>query len=41
MQKQYVLLQLSVQNAVSAQPYVGKLGISLVLLNFLSCNCGL
>ena len=30
----YVSLQLSVQNAVSAQPCVGKLGISLVLLNF-------
>ena len=37
----YVSLQLSVQNAVSAQPCVGKLGISLVLLNFLGCNCGL
>ena len=36
-----VSLQLSVQNAVSAQPCVGKLGISLVLLNFLGCNCGL
>ena len=34
----YVLLQLRVQNAVSAQPCVGKLGISLVLLNFLGCN---
>ena len=31
----YVSLQLRVQNAVSAQPCVGKLGISLVLLNFL------
>ena len=30
----YVSLQLRVQNAVSAQPCVGKLGISLVLLNF-------
>ena len=39
--KVYVSLQLSVQNAVSAQPCVGKLGISLVLLNFLGCNCGL
>ena len=31
------------QNAVSAQPCVGKLRISLVLLNFLHCNfdCGL
>ena len=37
----YVSLQLNVQNALSAQPCVGKLGISLVLLNFLSCNCGL
>ena len=37
----YVSLQLSMQNAVSAQPCVGKLGISLVLLNFLGCNCGL
>ena len=34
----YVSLQLCVQNAVSAQPCVGKLGISLVLLNFLGCN---
>ena len=34
----YVSLQLSVQNAVSAQPCVGKLGISLVLLIFLDCN---
>ena len=33
-----VSLQLCVQNAVSAQPCVGKLGISLVLLNFLDCN---
>ena len=39
----YVSLRLRVQNAVSAQPCVGKLGISLVLLNFLDCNldCGL
>ena len=36
--KIYVSLQLLVQNAVSAQPCVGKLGISLVLLNFLHCN---
>ena len=36
----YVSLQLSVQNAVSAQPCVGKLEISLVLLNFLDSNCG-
>ena len=36
--KIYVSLQLRVQNAVSAQPCVGKLGISLVLLNFLGCN---
>ena len=34
----YVSLQLRVQNAVPAQPCVGKLGISLVLLNFLHCN---
>ena len=34
----YVSLQLSMQNAVCAQPCVGKLGISLVLLNFLGCN---
>ena len=34
----YVSLQLRVQNAVSAQPCVGKLGISLVLLRFLGCN---
>ena len=35
---EYVSLQLLVQNAVSTQPCVGKLGISLVLLNFLHCN---
>ena len=34
----YVSLRLRMQNAVSAQPCVGKLGISLVLLNFLDCN---
>ena len=34
----YVSLRLRVQNAVSTQPCVGKLGISLVLLNFLDCN---
>ena len=34
----YVSLQLRMQNAVSAQPCVGKLGISLILLNFLGCN---
>ena len=34
----YVSLRLCMQNAVSAQPCVGKLGISLVLLNFLDCN---
>ena len=34
----YVRFQLLVQNAVSAQPYVGKLLISHVLLNFLGCN---
>ena len=32
---QYVRFQLIVQNAVSAQPCVGKLGISHILLNFL------
>ena len=36
--KTYVSLRLRVQNAVLAQPCVGKLGISLVLLNFLHCN---
>ena len=36
-QKEYVSLHLHVQNAVPAQPCVGKLGISLVLLNFLHC----
>ena len=34
----YVSLRLRVQNAVPAQLCVGKLGISLVLLNFLHCN---
>ena len=34
----YVSLRLRVQNAVSAQPCVGKFLISLVLLNFLHCN---
>ena len=34
----YVSLHLPMQNAVPAQPCVGKLGISLVLLNFLHCN---
>ena len=38
MDNTYVSLRLRVQNAVSAQPSVGKLGISLVLLNFLHCN---
>ena len=33
-----VSLRLRVQNAVPAEPCVGKLGISLVLLNFLHCN---
>ena len=37
----FVSLRLRVQNAVPAQPCVGKLGISLVLLNFLHCNFGL
>ena len=35
---QYVSLRLRVQNAVSAQPCVGKIRISLVLLNFLHCK---
>ena len=34
----YVLLRLRVQNAVPAQPCVGKYWISLILLNFLHCN---
>ena len=34
----YVSLRLRVQNAVSAQPCVGKIRIYLVLLNFLHCN---
>ena len=34
----YVSLRLRVQNAVPGQPCVGKLGISLVLPNFLHCN---
>ena len=34
----YVSLRLRVQNAVPAQPCVGKIQISLVLLNFLHCN---
>ena len=34
----HVSLRLRVQNAVPAEPCVGKLGISLVLLNFLHCN---
>ena len=33
-----VSLHLCVQNAAPVQPCVGKLGISLVLLNFLHCN---
>ena len=33
-----VSLRLRVQNAATAQSCVGKLGISLVLLNFLHCN---
>ena len=36
--KIYVSLRLRVQNAVPAQPCVGKLEISLVLLNFFHCN---
>ena len=35
---EYVSLRLRVQNAVPTQPCVGKLGIFLVLLNFLHCN---
>ena len=35
----YVRFQLIVQNVVSPQPCVRKLGIPLVLLNFLVCNC--
>ena len=34
----YVSLRLRVQNAVSAQPCVGKFRISLILLNFLHGN---
>ena len=34
----YVSLHLRMQNAVPAQPCVGKIRISLVLLNFLHCN---
>ena len=34
----YVSLRLRMQNVVPAQPCVGKLGISQVLLNFLHCN---
>ena len=34
----YVSLRLCVQNAIPAQPCVGQLEISLVLLNFLHCN---
>ena len=34
----YVSLRLCVQNAVPAQPCVGKIRISLVLFNFLHCN---
>ena len=34
----YVSLHLRVQNAVPAQPCVGKYWISLILLNFLHCN---
>ena len=33
-----VSLRLRVQNAVPAQPCVGKIPISLVLFNFLHCN---
>ena len=36
--KIYVSLRLRVQNAVPAQPCVGKIRISLVLFNFLHCN---
>ena len=34
----YVSLRLHMQNAVPAQPCVGKYWISLILLNFLHCN---
>ena len=34
----YVSLQLLVKNVVSTEPCVGKMGISLVLLNFLDCK---
>ena len=34
----YVSLRVRVQNAVPAQPCVGKIRISLVLFNFLHCN---
>ena len=34
----YVSLRLRMQNAVPAQPCVGKYWISLILLNFLHCN---
>ena len=34
----YVSLRLRMQNAVPAQPCVGKIQISLVLFNFLYCN---
>ena len=34
----YVSLRLRMQNAVPAQPCVGKIRISLVLFNFLHCN---
>ena len=36
----YERFHLIVQNAVSVQPCVGKLGKSHVLLNILGCNCG-
>ena len=35
---EYVSLRLCMQNVVFAQPCVGKIRISLVLLNFLHCN---
>ena len=34
----YVSLRFGMQNAVSAQPCIGKFRISLVLFNFLHCN---
>ena len=38
--KKYVRFHLIVQNVVSAQPCVAKLGKSHILLNILGYNCG-